>query len=100
MTYSYRTNNSHADNSNGSQSPFMNAKEKRSKRERDRYARMADEKKQEQLKRRREAYQQKKAKKEENSIGSQSQVMNEKERKSKIERDRYARMTEKKNKNN
>ncbi|KAI5016078.1 hypothetical protein ZWY2020_005929 [Hordeum vulgare] len=43
-------------------SPEMDAKEKRRKRDRDRYAQMADEKKQEKLKKLREAYQQKKEK--------------------------------------
>ena len=49
-----------ADEEFGTQSPIIDVKEQRRKKDRDRYARMTNEEKQEKLKRRREAYQQSK----------------------------------------
>ena len=52
--------NTDADEKFGTQSPIIDVKEQRRKKDRDRYARMTNEEKQEKLKRRREAYQQSK----------------------------------------
>ena len=52
--------NTDADEEFGTQSPIIDVKEQRRKKDRDRYARMTNEEKQEKLKRRREAYQQSK----------------------------------------
>ena len=52
--------NTDADEEFGTQSPIIDVNEQRRKKDRDRYARMTNEEKQEKLKRRREAYQQSK----------------------------------------
>ena len=60
MTDLCNTENTDADEEFGTQSPIIDVKEQRRKKDRDRYARMTNEEKQEKLKRRREAYQQSK----------------------------------------
>ena len=60
MADSYSIENSHVDKQFATQYPIIDVKEQRRKKDRDRYARMTNEEKQEKLKRRREAYQRKK----------------------------------------
>ena len=60
MTGSYSIENSHTDKQFGTRYPIIDVKEQRRKKDRDRYARMTNEEKQEKLKRRHEAYKQKK----------------------------------------